>query len=173
MHSSGMRTVRLLTVSQHALGRGVYPSMHWAGGVCIPACNGQSMCLSQHALPRGGGVTNTPSLGPEADTPLWTDRHLWKHNLRKLRLRAVIKYVFAVQGKIEEPEWVSHSWSLMEEGLNVHSKPEWQTRCLRQRHLSFEFMTPSRDNMVSVYSCVTNVLANWAFNGRHRVTVVM
>ena len=54
-----------------------YPSMHYAeGGVCpggclplvpgkcIPACNG-------------------------ADTPLWTDTHLSKHNLRKLRLRAV------------------------------------------------------------------------------------
>ena len=24
-----------------------------------------------------------------AHPPLWTDRHLWKHNLRKLRLRAV------------------------------------------------------------------------------------
>ena len=35
MHSSGMRTARLLTVSKHALPReGVYPSMHWAGGVC-------------------------------------------------------------------------------------------------------------------------------------------
>ena len=45
MHSSGMRTVRLLTVSMHALhkGGGVYPSMHWAeGGV------------SQHALGRRG-----------------------------------------------------------------------------------------------------------------------
>ena len=66
MHSSGMHTAHLLTVSQHALCRGVYPSMHWAGrclrgvsprgvsaqgeGVCvclwtrrgvgcIPACN--------------------------------------------------------------------------------------------------------------------------------------
>ena len=26
----------------------------------------------------------------ETETPLWTDKHLWKHNLRKLRLRAVI-----------------------------------------------------------------------------------
>ena len=34
--------------------------------VCIPACNG-------------------------TDTPLWIDRHLWKHCLRKLRLRAVTK----------------------------------------------------------------------------------
>ena len=43
MHSSGMRTARLLSVSQHALlrgvcasqhalGREVYPSMHWVGG---------------------------------------------------------------------------------------------------------------------------------------------
>ena len=40
MHSSRMRTVRssgrrVGVVSHHALGRGcVYPSMHWAGGVC-------------------------------------------------------------------------------------------------------------------------------------------
>ena len=45
MYSSGMRTVRLLTVSQHALDMGcvsqyvqgrvyVYPIMHWAGDVC-------------------------------------------------------------------------------------------------------------------------------------------
>ena len=49
MHSSGMLTARLLTVSQHALGRGrgyMYPSMHWAGvGVSV----------SQHVLGRGGG----------------------------------------------------------------------------------------------------------------------
>ena len=34
--------------------RGVYPSMHWPGGVCIPACNGQgSLCPSAcwHTLP--------------------------------------------------------------------------------------------------------------------------
>ena len=63
MHSSRMRTTRLLTVSQDALRRGsiptctgwggvcintctgwgvcVYPYMHWAGGVCIPACTRQ------------------------------------------------------------------------------------------------------------------------------------
>ena len=48
MHSSRMRTVRSsgcrggVCVSQHALGRGcVYPSMHWAGGVYIPAYTGQ------------------------------------------------------------------------------------------------------------------------------------
>ena len=35
MHSSRMRTARLLTVSQHALCRGdVYPSMYWGEGVC-------------------------------------------------------------------------------------------------------------------------------------------
>ena len=31
-------------VSQHALGRGVYHSMHWAGG-CITACTGQGVCI--------------------------------------------------------------------------------------------------------------------------------
>ena len=47
-------------VSQHALGRGVYHSMHWAG-----------CCVSQHALGRRGvclGVWQTPP-GPEAETP--------------------------------------------------------------------------------------------------------
>ena len=47
LHSSGMCTARLLTVSQHALCRvGVFPgrsaSGHWGFGVvCIPACNGE------------------------------------------------------------------------------------------------------------------------------------
>ena len=45
MHSSGMRTARLLTVSRHALGEGgrggLYPSMHRARGMCIPASTGQ------------------------------------------------------------------------------------------------------------------------------------
>ena len=67
MHSSGMRTARLLTVSQHALRKGgVYPSMHWVwGGVCP---------------------------GPEADTPtLWTESQTpGKHiTFAQLRLRAV------------------------------------------------------------------------------------
>ena len=47
MHSSGMRTSRLLTVSQHALGV----------GVCTPACTGQGVCVSQHALGRGWCVS--------------------------------------------------------------------------------------------------------------------
>ena len=42
MYSSGMRTARLLTVSQHALRR----------GVCILSCTGQGG-VSQHALDRG------------------------------------------------------------------------------------------------------------------------
>ena len=60
MHSNGMRTASLLTVSQHALGRvcvsqhalgrgGVYPSMHWAGGVCQHALGVSAqgrVCLS-------------------------------------------------------------------------------------------------------------------------------
>ena len=54
MHSSGMCTARLLTISQHALaGVCVYPIMHWVG--CIPSCTGQGVWV----LPKG----------PEADTP--------------------------------------------------------------------------------------------------------
>ena len=59
MHSSKMRTVRCSGrwvggVSQHTIGRmgvcipvctgqGVYPSMHWAGGVCLVGCLPQCM----------------------------------------------------------------------------------------------------------------------------------
>ena len=54
MHSSRMRTDRLLTVSQHALRRG---------------------CLPRGFLPWGvsarGDVADPP--GPETDTPLWTE----------------------------------------------------------------------------------------------------
>ena len=61
MHSSRMRTVRCSgrwgeggPVSQHALGKGAYPSMHWAGG-CLPGgvCQGvsaQGRCLHQCML---------------------------------------------------------------------------------------------------------------------------
>ena len=67
MHSSRMHTVHCSghwvagvsqhtlgrrCVSQHALGRGVYPNLHWAGGVCIPPCTGQGV-HHKDALGRG------------------------------------------------------------------------------------------------------------------------
>ena len=80
MHSSGMRTAHLLTVSQHALaGRGVYRGVSAQGGVCLPK---GGVCLPRGCLPSGdvchtppGPEADTPP-GPEADTLLWTDRHL-------------------------------------------------------------------------------------------------
>ena len=45
MYSSGMRTARLLTISQHALRR---------GGVCIPACTGREVCIPA-CTGQGGG----------------------------------------------------------------------------------------------------------------------
>ena len=170
MHSSGMRAARSLAVSQHALGRGVYPNMHWPAGVCIPACTGQGVCIS--ACTAHGGVcpgcvadTPPPNQGQTPPPPPTVDR----------QTPAVIKYVFVVQGEIEEPNElvIRGHWGERRGRLDVHSKLQCQTPYQRQRRLSFEFMTPSRENMVSVYSCVTNVLANWAFNGRRRVTVVM
>ena len=75
MHSSRMRTVRSLSSSvREGSVSGGGGSL--SGGLCL---TGRS--LSRESLSRG-------SLSRE--TPLWTDRHLSKHNLRKLRLRAVI-----------------------------------------------------------------------------------
>ena len=86
----------------------LYPSMHWAGGVCIPTCTGQGVYPSMHwagevsawgvsarGCLTGMCVADTPP-GPGADTPLWTDRHLWKHNLHKLRLRVVIMPILPI-----------------------------------------------------------------------------
>ena len=77
--------------------------------------NGQGVCVSKHALGEGGGVSaQGVYLGRGASAqggvclagvcpevvhpsmqwgrhPPWTDRHLWKHNLRKLRLREVMR----------------------------------------------------------------------------------
>ena len=91
-------------VSQHALGRGVsawgvsaqgvfawgYLPRGWLpwGGVCLWSGGGVS---AGEGLPGGclplvhwGGVSQH-AMGQAP--PLWTDRHLWKHNLRKLRFR--------------------------------------------------------------------------------------
>ena len=92
-----------------------YPGMHCAGG-CLPRGCLPRGCLPRSGsaqgdvypggcLPRGvsaqGGVCRgeVSASGPRGGcipacngqtTPLWTDRHLWKHDLSKLRLRAVI-----------------------------------------------------------------------------------
>ena len=108
MHSSGMRTARLLTVSQHALCVwGGIPACTGRGCVCIPACTGQGRvcipaCTGQGCLPRGRGCLprgvsaplhagiHTPSLGRHPP-PRGQTYTCEKHNLRKLRLRAVIR----------------------------------------------------------------------------------
>ena len=70
MHSSRMRTSRLLTVSQHALGGGgVYPSMHWAGwylpgGVCL-GVSAQGLSAQ--------GVADTPQDQRQTPPPPWTE----------------------------------------------------------------------------------------------------
>ena len=76
-------------IYQHALRRGVSApggsapmGVSALGGVCFQGGVYLGGLLSQHAL---------------RQTPLWTDRHLQKHNLRKLRLRAVmIIFLFTI-----------------------------------------------------------------------------
>ena len=56
---------------------------------CMPPPSMQHPCHA-HPAPHH---TCPPCMPPATHaTPLWTDRHLWKHNLLKLRLRAVITF---------------------------------------------------------------------------------
>ena len=91
MHSSRIRTARLLPVS---------PSMHCAGRVsdhCGGVCSGGVStrgCLSRGCLPHGGFClwSREGDVYPSMQWgrhPLWTERHLRKHKLRKLCLRAI------------------------------------------------------------------------------------
>ena len=73
-----MRTARLLTVCR---GGGLCP---WDG--CV--CRGGGVCRGGVSASGPKGVCHTPGTWGRHPPP-WTDRHLWKHNLRKLRLRAV------------------------------------------------------------------------------------
>ena len=75
MHSSGMRTAHLLTVSQHALHREGLPGGGVCPGGCLPLVPGVCVCI-----PVCNGADSPPV---DRQTPV-------KHNLRKLRLRAVI-----------------------------------------------------------------------------------
>ena len=84
-----MRTTRLLTVSQHALWPG--GTRLAGGGTCLGrgcTCPGGCTCRRLPAW-QGAGCTCPGGTCPGTPPPLWTDRHLWKHNLRKLRLGAV------------------------------------------------------------------------------------
>ena len=75
-----MRTVRLLSVSQHAL---------CTGGVCLPG-----VCLPRLVSTRG---VSQHAMGQGADTspPVDMTDTCERHNLRKLRLRAVTDHLLA------------------------------------------------------------------------------
>ena len=105
MHSSRMRTAHLLAVS---------PSMHCTGGMSNPggclllgvcALLGGLLggwCLLLGGLFLGGGllISAIPTC-TEADPPVnrMTDRQVLKHNLCKLRLRAVKNDIFMMIGE--------------------------------------------------------------------------
>ena len=83
MHSSRMRTIRRSGC------RGVYLSMHWAGGA---GCVYPSMHWAGGCLPRGGVCL---SACWDTHTPVnrMTDRHLWKYYLAATTSRTVINTV--------------------------------------------------------------------------------
>ena len=63
---------------QECIPVGCVPPAHYCtGGLCLGGLPDRDL------LP----WTETPRM---ETLPLWTDKHLWKHNLRKLRLRALI-----------------------------------------------------------------------------------
>ena len=86
------------------------------GRGCMPKGRG---CLPRGCLPKGTGGVCAGGLSAQGVSasgtrgvcsrhpPPWTDRHLWKHNLRKLRLRAVINVFFWLYG----PFW--GSWAFL------------------------------------------------------------
>ena len=93
MHSSGMRTARSLTIS-HSICHARPPAMHAPRHAWPPkhaplphtpmTCMPPTMHTSHHAC----SPCHTPPLCHTCP-PMWTDRHLYKHNLRKLRLQTV------------------------------------------------------------------------------------
>ena len=101
MHSSGMRTARLLTVSQHALRKGGVSQHALGRGVCIPACTGPggvciSTCTGQGGVCWGVSAQGGVCLWSQVVYPsMQWGRHApcrqTKHNLHKLRLRAVTR----------------------------------------------------------------------------------
>ena len=107
MHSSRMHTARSLIVS-HSICWGDMHAMHTPLPCTPPAthaplpCTPPAMHAPSHAHPSPATYAPCHLCPPAMHTPLphmppchacplsmWTDRHLWKHNLHKLRLRAV------------------------------------------------------------------------------------
>ena len=91
-----------------------YPSMHWGGclpGGCLPrrvVCPGgflprvgvyPGVVYPERCLPGGLSISGLGGVSQHAlgqTPPRWTDKHLWKPNLRKLHLRAIIKLIIIV-----------------------------------------------------------------------------
>ena len=132
MHSSRMCTARLLTVSRSMLlrgvsaGRGVWPGMSAKEGVY------QRGCLS---IGDGGFCPGDVCPGVSAQRgrsawevcPSWTDRHLWKHNLCKLRLWAVtkLKQTLSLFTRYKMNRWKTHI---------KHIKEQFRIKCSVQSH---------------------------------------
>ena len=89
MHSRGMRTARLLTVSQHALGRGCV-SQHALGRRCLPR---RGVSVQEGGICPGGGWLPGGCLPCELN-----DRQVYKHYLAATSLRAVIIVHRCMQG---------------------------------------------------------------------------
>ena len=92
--------LEILHLVAHAIGKKMQKQECIPVGCVPPACwlsawgclPGGCVCLglsAQGGVCPGGISAGGSAQGGVCHTPLWTDRHLWKHNLRKLRLRAV------------------------------------------------------------------------------------
>ena len=97
MHYSRTHTARPLPYGGRSLSAGFLSRGSLSGGVSVQGSLCPGGLCSGGSLSRGLPDRDPPGWRPPGQRPrppLWTDKHLWKHNLRKLRLRTVTSHMW-------------------------------------------------------------------------------
>ena len=129
----------------------LYRSMHCTGGCltrgCLPrGCLPRSVSAPGRCLPRGVSAQGVSAPGGypsmQCGRPtLWTDRHLWKHNLRKLRLRRN-PTISRNKAKWGSPPWLWNPWqtlAVQNKGINDPTNGLVSSNNLEIRHFCRSF----------------------------------
>ena len=86
------------------------------GGACLGGCT----CPGECTWPGGWGYLPRYS-------PLWTDRHVSKHNLHKLHLQAVTKHMKCnYEWKQERNNWIFPKWPSLNSANSVNHDQIWE-----------------------------------------------